>query len=148
MTGSSKYAYAVTQLDTQGVLHPDSHMFHQSDVHHSEPDVVEAIMTQLSLKAGLKAWGKDSQKAVHSEMKQLHFRDTFKRMRWTELTHAQRLIVLESHMFLKQKRTDRIKGRTVAGGNKQRDFISKEEASSPTVATEAVLLSCIIDADE
>jgi hypothetical protein len=148
MTGSSKYAYAVTQLETQGVLHPDSHMFHQSDVYHSEPDVVAAIMTQLSLKAGLKAWGKDAQKAVHSEMKQLHFRDTFKPMRWTELTHAQRQIVLESHMFLKQKRTGTIKGRTVAGGNKQRDFISKEEASSPTVATEAVLLSCIINADE
>ncbi len=95
MTGSSKYAYAVTQLETQGVLHLDSHMFHQSDVYHSEPDVVAAIMTQLSLKAGLKAWrGKDTQKAVHSETKQLHFRDTFKPMRWTELTHAQRQLVL------------------------------------------------------
>jgi hypothetical protein len=50
--------------------------------------------------------------------------------------------------FLKQKQTGAIKGRTVAGGNKQRDFISKEEASSPTVATESVLLTCIIDAEE
>jgi hypothetical protein len=51
-------------------------------------------------------------------------------------------------MFLKQKRTGTIKGRTVAGGNKQHDFISKQEASSPTFATKAVLLSCIINADE
>ena len=36
----------------------------------------------------------------------------------------------------------------MAGGNKQRDCISKEDASSPTVATEAVLLSCIIDVEE
>ena len=36
----------------------------------------------------------------------------------------------------------------MAGGNKQRDFISKEDASSPTVATEAVLLTCIVDAEE
>jgi hypothetical protein len=36
----------------------------------------------------------------------------------------------------------------VAGGNKQRDYISKEDASSPTVATEAILLSCIINAEE
>jgi hypothetical protein len=36
----------------------------------------------------------------------------------------------------------------MAGGNKQRDYISKEDASSPTIATEAVLLSCIIDAEE
>ena len=51
-------------------------------------------------------------------------------------------------MFLKLKRDGKVKGRTVAGGNKQRDYISKEDASSPTVATESVLLSCIIDAHE
>jgi hypothetical protein len=51
-------------------------------------------------------------------------------------------------MFLKEKRNGKIKGRTVAGGNKQRDYISKEDASSPTVTTESVLLSCIFDAEE
>jgi hypothetical protein len=51
-------------------------------------------------------------------------------------------------MFLKEKRDGKIKGRTVAGGNKQRDYISKEDASSPNVTTESVLLSCIIDAQE
>jgi hypothetical protein len=51
-------------------------------------------------------------------------------------------------MFLKLKRDGKIKGRTVTGGNKQRDYISKEDASSPTVATESVLLSCITDAEE
>jgi hypothetical protein len=58
-------------------------------------------------------------------------------------------MVLELHMFLKEKRDGSLKGgRTVAGGNKQRDYISKEDSSSPTVATEAVLLSCIVDAKE
>jgi hypothetical protein len=56
--------------------------------------------------------------------------------------------VLESHLFLKQKRDGKIKGRTVVGGNKQHDSLSKEDANSPTVATESVLLSCIIDAEE
>ena len=51
-------------------------------------------------------------------------------------------------MFLKEKKNGDIKGRTVARVNKQRDFISKEDSSSPTVSTEAVLLSCIIDAEE
>ena len=51
-------------------------------------------------------------------------------------------------MFLKEKRDGAIKGIAVSGGNKQCDYISKEDTSSPTVATEAVLLSCIIDADE
>jgi hypothetical protein len=58
-------------------------------------------------------------------------------------------MVLEWHMFLKEKRDGSLKGtRTVAGGNKQRDYISKEDERSPTVATEAVLLSCIINAKE
>jgi hypothetical protein len=51
-------------------------------------------------------------------------------------------------MFLNQKRDGKIKGRTVASGNKQRDYISKEDARSRTVTTESVLLSCIIDAEE
>jgi hypothetical protein len=51
-------------------------------------------------------------------------------------------------MFLKLKRDGEIKGRTVAGRNKQRNYISKEDASSPTVAMESVLLLCIIDAEE
>jgi hypothetical protein len=53
MTGS-KYSYAVTQLETQGVLNPDAHMFVQEDFYQAEPDVVVSIMTQLSLKANLK----------------------------------------------------------------------------------------------
>jgi hypothetical protein len=43
-------------------------------------------------------------------------------------------------MFLKRKRDRKIKEQTVAGGTKERECISKEEASSPTVATESALL--------
>ena len=41
-----------------------------------------------------------------------------------------------------------LKAQTVAGGNKQRGYILKEDASSPTVSNEAVMLTCVIDADE
>ncbi len=148
ISGSSKHACAVTQLESQGALHPDSHMFSQREMYQEEPDVVSMIMTQLSLKAGLEQWGTKAEAAVRSEMKQLHFRDTFKPFHWKDLTHSQRMSVLESHMFLKEKRDGKVKGRSVAGGNKQRDYISKEEASSPTVAKESELLTCIVDAEE
>jgi len=142
------YGYAAAQYENNEILHPDSHMFHQQKVCEQQPDVAQAIMTQLSLRAGLREWGSKAKEAVHSEMKQLHLRGTFKPMHWHELTVTQKKSTLESHMFLKLKRDGKIKGRTVAGGNKQRDFISKEDASSPTVATEAVLLTCIVDAEE
>ena len=51
-------------------------------------------------------------------------------------------------MFLELKRDGKIKGRSVAGENKQRDLIREEEASSTTVATDGVLLSYVIDAHE
>jgi hypothetical protein len=123
-------------------------MFVQEDFYQSDPDVVAHIMTQLSLKSGLKQWGDKAYVVVTSEMKQLHFRNTFKPKHWSELLKTQCQTVLELHMFLKEKRDGSLKGRTVAGGNKQQDYISKEDASLPTVATEAVLLSCIIDAEE
>jgi hypothetical protein len=134
MTGS-KYSYAVTQLESQGVLNQDPHMFVQEDFYQAEPDVLAAIMTQLSLKAGLKEWGDQACTADKSEMKRFHLWNTFKPNHWRELSQVQRQTVLESHMFLNQKRDGNIKGETVAGVNKQRDYISKEDASSLTIAT-------------
>jgi len=52
----------------------------------------------------------------------------------------------ESHIFIIQKRLGEIKGRTVAGGNKQQGYIDKEDASSPTVFTESMILTSMIDA--
>jgi hypothetical protein len=60
----TKYSYAATQLESHGVLHPDAHMFTQGDFYQSEPDVVAMVMTQLSLKVGLKAWGDNAHTAA------------------------------------------------------------------------------------
>jgi hypothetical protein len=65
-----------------------------------------------------------------------------------ELTTEQRAKILQSHMIIGQKRTGETKARMVAGGNTQRGHVTKEESSSPTVSTEAVLLTSIVDARE
>jgi hypothetical protein len=41
-----------------------------------------------------------------------------------------------------------VKGRGCADGRKQRKYIAKEDASSPTVATESVFITAVIDAEE
>jgi hypothetical protein len=41
-----------------------------------------------------------------------------------------------------------IKAQKVIGGNKQHDFITKEDVSPPTVTAEAVMLNCVINAQE
>ena len=73
-----KYSYAVIQLERQGVMNPDAHMFVQEEFYQAEPDVVESVMTQLSLNSGLRAWEDRAYTAVQSEMKQLLFRNNFK----------------------------------------------------------------------
>ena len=64
------------------------------------------------------------------------------------MSHEKRRQILEYQLFLKEKRDGTIKGITVAGGKKQRDFISKEDERSPTIATKSVLLTHIIDSEE
>jgi hypothetical protein len=51
-------------------------------------------------------------------------------------------------MFIGQKQTGETKARMVAGGNMQRGHVTKEELSSPTVSTKAVLLTLIANARE
>ena len=75
-------------------------------------------MTQLLLKTAIKTWEKDATNAAEAEMKQLHWRNSFMPKLWNKLSLEQKDKVLESHIFIKQKRSGEIKGRTVAGGNK------------------------------
>jgi hypothetical protein len=113
---TNHYSYAVTQLQS-GVLHPDLHMAFMQHMCDEAPDVVTTILTQLSIKASLKEWGKDAEKAVFDEMKQLHFRKTFMPKHLIKLTKEQKARVLEAHLFLKQKSDGTIKERAFAGGN-------------------------------
>jgi hypothetical protein len=133
MSGKS---YAYTQLGLS---------FLQDTTYRYSSEIIAIITTQLSLKAALNQWDNDAKIAVEAEAKQLHWRNSFKPAYWKDLDKDRYKCILESHVFVKKKRSGVIKARKVAGGNKQRDFISKESVSSPTVATESVLLTLMID---
>jgi hypothetical protein len=64
MSGS-KYSFAITQLEIQGVINHYVHMCVQEDFYQAEPDVVAAIMTQLSRTAGLKEWSDKAFTVAH-----------------------------------------------------------------------------------
>ena len=51
-------------------------------------------------------------------------------------------------MFLTEKKTKEIKGRLAYNGKPTRDWISREDKSSPTAHTESILLTSGIDAME
>ena len=48
----------------------------------------------------------------------------------------------------KRERCGKIKGLGCADGRKQRGWMDKEDTSSPTVSTQALMISCMIDAKE
>ena len=91
-------------------------------------------MTQLSNKAGLKRRGTKGLQAVSNELSQLHMRDTFRPINNKSLSKSDYDKFLESRLFLNQKIDQTIKGRMVAGGNKQCNRIEKTDATSPTAA--------------
>jgi hypothetical protein len=150
----NKYEIALAQITTSLGNSENSLAFAQMSVklmnkgYHRRADIVGMVMSQVSHKAALKKWGKEAEESIGKEMKQLHWRNSFKPMHWKTLTAEQRKQILESHVFVERKRDGILKARTVAGGNKQRGYILKEDASSPTVSNEAVMLTCVIDADE
>ena len=55
---------------------------------------------------------------------------------------------MESLIFLVEKRDKVMKARTCADGSSQRAYVSKEEAASPTAATESIMLTGVIDAKQ
>jgi hypothetical protein len=106
------------------------------------------MMTQHSVKKGLKKFGDAGVQAVLEELQQLHHRKVMEPKGLEEITEKQQSDSLQYLMFLKEKRCGKIKGRRCADGRKQQEYISKHEISSPTVAIESVMLSCTIDAKE
>jgi hypothetical protein len=106
------------------------------------------VMAQVLLKAALKKWGRETEESVEKEMKQLHWQNSFKPMHWKSLIADQRKKVLESHIFVERIQDGALKAQQVAGGNKQWGYILKEDASSRTVSSEAVMLMCVVDANE
>jgi hypothetical protein len=105
-------------------------------------------LTQYNLKQGIKRFGDKGKTAVLDELQQLYDRDVMEPVDPSSLSPAKRKGALRYLMFLKEKRCGKIKGRGCADGRPQRDYMSKEDTSSPNVATEALIISCIIDAIE
>ena len=106
------------------------------------------MVQQYTLKAGIKKFGERGQKSADDEMAQLHSRGTFRPLDVKLISPLDKKRAMEALIFMVEKRDGRIKSRACANGSKQRAWMQKEEASSPTVRTESLMLSCTIDAME
>jgi hypothetical protein len=103
---------------------------------------------QYSIQKGIKLFGDEGRKSVSKELQQLHDMHTYEPVHAHELTREQRLEALSSLMFMTQKRCGKVKNRACVNGSKQREWIKKEDAASPTVMTDSVMLTSLIEAHE
>ena len=106
------------------------------------------LLVTYSLKKGLEKFGDRGKEATLKEMKQMHDRDCFDPIHKQELNDIKRSRTLESLIFLAEKKSGTIKARHCANGSTQRDYMTREDTSSPTVSTEAVMLTAVIEAEE
>ena len=129
----------------------------------SEVRVVAQMMLQLrdipygisrqhvvtySLKKGLQKFGMEGRAAAKGELQQLYDRQCFKPVSYNSLSETERKRALESLIFLTEKKDGRIKARYCANGSPQRQWMDRDEVSSPTVTTEAIMITGVIEALE
>jgi hypothetical protein len=118
----------------------------------STTNVVKSIacimMMQLTAKAGIKKHGQVALDALFKEFSQLHDLGVFLAQDGNKLTQDEKRGALRAISMITEKRCGRIKGRTVADRRPQKALDAKEDKASPTVATDALMLSILIDAKE
>ena len=74
--------------------------------------------------------------------------DTWTAMDPSKISQEERMKALSSLLFLKEKRTGKIKGQACINGAPQWAYIPKEEAVSPTVSMESTFITASIAAHE
>ena len=89
-----RYLFATTQLGTT---------YLEDETYQHNPLVAFAFLQQLLVKAALKQWGSEAEMAGQKEASQLHWRNTFVPMLWTDLSADEKSKIFESHMFIVRK---------------------------------------------
>ena len=97
---------------------------------------------------GLKKFGKSGEDAALKELTQLHTRLCFTPIDVDDMTAEEKRKAQPAIMLLSQKRDMTIKGRCVYKGSGTREWLSREDTTSPTVSQEGIMLTTTVDAKE
>ena len=103
---------------------------------------------QYILQKGLKVFGNKGHEASKKEIDQLHRRTCFAPMNVKDMKPSERKKAQLALMFLTEKRDKSVKGRMVYNGKPTREWLSREDAASPTAALESIMITGVIEAKE
>ena len=82
------------------------------------------------------------------EMGQLDERIVYTPINIEKLTYSEKRRAMESLIFLVEKRDSTIKARMCANGSTQREYMERDDSSSPTVICESILITAGIEAKQ
>lgn len=100
------------------------------------------------LQKGLAKFGEEGVTAAKKEVSHMHHHVCFKVLAVNQLTQQGRRRAMEGLMFLSHKNSGEVKDRLAYNGKPTRQWVDREEKSSPTAFTESILLLAGIDAAE
>jgi hypothetical protein len=103
---------------------------------------------QYILQKGLKVFGNKGHEASKKEIDQLHKRTCFAPLKVKEMKPSERKKAQMALMFLTEKRDKSMKGRMVYNGKPTREWLSCEDAASPTAALESIIITGVIKVKE
>jgi hypothetical protein len=103
-------------------------------------------LVHYSMGVGIKVVKERGEAGVTKELTQMHNMDVFCPVARDLLTKEERTKALSLLIFLKEKRDQSVKARMCADSRKQMGDWTRQETTSPTVSTEAVYITTVIDA--
>ena len=132
--------------------YPDENALMMARVMQQIKDKVEtdgvSFIQQYYITKGLKLFKEDGEEAAIKELEMMLRRNCFSPVHVEDMSESEKRKAADAMLLLAQKNDDSIKGRMVFKGSQTRDWISREEASSPTASHEALCSTCVIDAHE
>ena len=107
--------------------------------------MVATVLILYYVSKGIIVFSDPGIEAAMKELKHLHEMLVIDPKTPEGLTRDEKKAELQYLIFLK-KICGKLKGRGCADGQKQREYMSKDETSAPTVATKYLMLTCVVDA--
>ena len=108
----------------------------------------DSKFSSTNFNEGVKRHGGKSIEALLMELSHLDNMNTFMPLIADNLSAKDKKLSLNLLVIIREKRCGKFKGRVVADGRKQRDTVPREDAASPTIQLERLIMSMLIDAKE
>jgi Reverse transcriptase (RNA-dependent DNA polymerase) len=106
------------------------------------------IFNQMSATVGIQNHRQAAVDALFKEFAQLDDKEVFEPVHSHTLTKSQKAAALRAINLIKEKRSGKLKGRACADGRPQRLLYTRDETASPTIATDALMITLMVDAAE